>query len=98
MPYLEHAPNARARCRACDETIAKGEPRVAFERVFEGPMGPQKGAAYVHARCLGKHVEREKERGESPDVAALLHDIEAHSAAAAPEDLAVVRAALAPPA
>jgi hypothetical protein len=97
MPYLEHAPNGRARCRACDESIAKGEPRVAFERVFEGPMGPQKGAAYVHARCLGKFVEREKERGETPDAAALLHDIEAHSASAAPEDLAVVRAALAPP-
>src|SRR5579859_464020 len=42
MPYLEHAANGRARCRGCDESIPKGELRVAFERVFEGPMGMQK--------------------------------------------------------
>jgi hypothetical protein len=101
MPYLERAPNGRARCRACDESIAKGEPRVAFERTFEGPMGPQKGAAYVHARCLGRYVEREKERGsEAPDASELLRQIEAHSAGNAStssDDLAIVRASLAPP-
>jgi hypothetical protein len=63
MPYAEHAGNGRARCRACDETIKKGELRVAFERVYEGPMGPQKGAAYAHPRCVGRYLEREVERG-----------------------------------
>jgi hypothetical protein len=98
MPYLEHAPNGRARCRACDESIAKGEVRATFERLFEGPMGPQKGAAYAHARCLGRYLEREKESGRDvPDAAELLRELEAHSrATASTEDLAAARAALAP--
>jgi hypothetical protein len=94
MPYAEHAPNGRARCRACDESIGKGELRVAFERVFEGPMGPQKGPAYAHARCLARYLEREKERErEAVDPPELLRQIEAHSRLG-PEDLTAVRTAL----
>src|SRR5579862_6059791 len=37
-PYAERASSGRAKCRACDETLKKGELRVAFERVFDGPM------------------------------------------------------------
>jgi hypothetical protein len=96
MPYLEHAPNARARCRACDESIAKGDLRVAFERTFDGPMGPQKGAAYCHVRCLPPYLEREKERSgesiEAPDLARL---ILAHTPSGmTAEELARVPAAL----
>lgn len=96
MPFAEHAPNGRARCRACDESIAKGELRVAFERTFEGPMGPQKGAAYAHARCLAKYLEREKELGrEAPAPADMLATIERHSGdKLAPEDLAALREGL----
>jgi Poly(ADP-ribose) polymerase and DNA-Ligase Zn-finger region len=63
MPYAERAGTGRARCRACDVTIKKGELRVAFERVFDSPMGPQKGAAYAHIKCVPLYLEREKERG-----------------------------------
>jgi len=63
MPYAERAGTGRARCRACDVTIKKGELRVAFERVFDSPMGPQKGAAYAHVKCVPAYLEREKERG-----------------------------------
>jgi|SRR5580704_6276930 hypothetical protein len=63
MPHAEQANSGRAKCRACDVTIKKGEWRVAFERMFDGPMGPQKGAAYAHTRCLGRYLEREQERG-----------------------------------
>jgi hypothetical protein len=63
MPYAERAGTGRARCRACDLTIKKGELRVAFERVFDSPMGPQKGAAYAHVKCVPVYLEREKERG-----------------------------------
>jgi hypothetical protein len=62
-PYAERAGSGRAHCRACDVTIKKGELRVAFERVFESPMGPQKGFAYAHPGCLGKYLDRERERG-----------------------------------
>jgi hypothetical protein len=97
MPYAEHASNGRARCRACDESIAKGELRVAFERVFEGPMGTQKGAAYTHARCLSRYLEREKEQErETPEPAALSHQIEANSLDSQinAEDRTIVRTAL----
>jgi hypothetical protein len=96
MPFAERAPNGRARCRACDESIAKGELRVAFERMFEGPMGPQKGAAYAHARCLAKYLEREKEFGrETPAPADLLATVERNSGGKlAPEDLAALREGL----
>jgi len=63
MPYAERAGSGRARCRACDAMIKKGELRVAFERVFESPMGPTKGAAYAHPRCVARYLEREVERG-----------------------------------
>jgi hypothetical protein len=63
FPYAEHAPNGRAKCRACEQSIKKGELRLAFERIFESPMGPTKGAAYTHPRCLTSYLERERERG-----------------------------------
>jgi poly [ADP-ribose] polymerase 1 len=96
MPFAEHAPNGRARCRACDESIAKGELRVAFERTFEGPMGPQKGAGYAHARCLAKYLEREKSSGrDAPAPADLLATVQRHSGGKlAPEDLAAMREGL----
>ncbi len=80
MPYAERAGTGRARCRACDETIAKGELRVAFERVFDGPMGQQRGVAYAHPKCLPKYLAHEKERGrEAPEMADLLQAVRAHS-------------------
>lgn len=98
MPYAEHAPNGRARCRACDESITKGELRVAFERTFEGPMGPQKGAAYAHARCLARYLEREKELArEVLPAAELMATLEQHSGGKlTPEDLAALRGGLGP--
>src|SRR5215472_2691919 len=79
-PYAERASTGRARCRACDETIAKGELRVAFERTFEGPMGLQKAAAYAHAKCLARYLAHEKERGrEAPEMGELLQAVRAHS-------------------
>jgi len=94
MPFAEAAPNGRARCRACDESIAKGELRVAFERTFEGPMGPQKGAAYAHARCLKRYLEREREQGrETLEPAALVQALEAHSKVS-PDELRGLREAL----
>ena len=94
MPYAERAPNGRARCRACDESIAKGELRVAFERTFESPMGPQPGQAYAHARCLPRYLEREVERGrEALAPAALLAALEGDGrmSKVAEEDRATLR-------
>lgn len=96
FPHAELAPNGRARCRACDESIPKGELRVAFERTFEGPMGPQKAAAYTHPHCVKAYLDREKELGrEAPDAADLMRLIEEHSRGRVQADeLTVVRGAL----
>lgn len=100
MPYAERAPNGRASCRACHESIAKQELRVAFERTFDGPMGPQKGASYAHARCLPAYLAREVEQGRAaPAAAELLSELEAHAkgpAAATPDDSASLRQILLP--
>lgn len=50
-PYAERAANGRAKCRVCDATIAKGDIRVAFERVVETQMGLQRGPGYMHSTC-----------------------------------------------
>ncbi len=50
-PYAERAANGRAHCRVCDETIPKGDLRVAFERVVETGMGMQRGPGYMHSAC-----------------------------------------------
>jgi len=91
MPYAERAGSGRARCRACDVTIKKGELRVAFERTYESPMGPQKAAAYAHPKCLARYVERERERGrEAPERDEALGLVLDHSKLS-PEDLETVR-------
>jgi hypothetical protein len=98
MPYAERAGSGRARCRACDVTIKKGELRVAFERVFDSPMGPQKGAAYAHIQCVSRYLEREKERGrETPELAEVARLVQAHSKVA-PADLEIVTKELVLPA
>jgi hypothetical protein len=96
MPHAERAPNGRAHCKGCDETIGKGELRVAFERVFEGPMGLQKGAAYTHPACVARYLEREMERGgDVPDREATVAKVVANSGKLPADDLEVVRRAAA---
>jgi hypothetical protein len=80
MPHAERASTGRARCRTCDQGIPKGALRVAFERVYEGPMGPQKVAVYVHPGCLPRFLARENESGRTPpETAELLRTLRANS-------------------
>jgi len=91
MPYAERAASGRARCRACDTTIKKGELRIAFERVYESPMGPQKAAAYAHPRCVPRYLEREVERGRAGmELGEAMRLIAAHSKLGA-QDAEMVR-------
>ncbi len=97
MPYTERAGSGRARCRACDVTIKKGELRVAFERTFDSPTGPQKGAAYAHLSCVSRYLEREKERGrDAPELTEVSRLVLAHSKLE-PGDLEIVAKELSRP-
>jgi hypothetical protein len=90
MPYAERASSGRARCRACDTVLAKGELRVAFERVYESPIGPQKAAAYAHPKCVTRYLEREGERGRAGmDREEVMRLVASHSKLG-PEDLEIV--------
>jgi hypothetical protein len=80
MPYAERASTGRARCRSCEQGIPKGALRIAFERVYDGPMGPQKVAVYVHPKCVAGYLAREKEAGGTPpEMAELVRALRAHS-------------------
>jgi hypothetical protein len=99
LPYAERASTGRARCRSCDETIAKNALRVVFERTVDSPAGPQKAAAYVHARCVGTYLVHEKERErDAPELEELLRIIRAHSKLGEAELAEVEREATSPPA
>jgi len=56
-PHADKAPTGRARCQGCQESIPKGELRVAFEREIERSMGMQKGAGYLHPKCAAAYME-----------------------------------------
>jgi len=56
-PYVQRAANGRARCRVCNETITKGELRIAFERTYETAAGMTKSAGYVHPKCTMKYPD-----------------------------------------
>jgi hypothetical protein len=80
MPYAERAGSGRARCRACDTTIKKGELRVAFARVYESPTGPENGVAHAHPKCVARYLSREIQRGrESWDRADVVRRVLANS-------------------
>jgi hypothetical protein len=73
-PYAEAAPNGRAKCRVCQETITKGAFRIVFERVVETSMGLTRGAGYTHARCAMRYPD-----ARDLGVAALSERLTAHS-------------------
>jgi hypothetical protein len=77
LPYAEHAPNERARCRQCREPIAKGTLRVAVERPLEQRSFGTSNVGYLHAECASAY------RHGVPEIAAL----RAHSTGLAAEEL-----------
>jgi hypothetical protein len=62
-PYAELAPNGRAKCRVCQESVGKGVMRIVFERTVESSMGLTRGPGYVHVACVMRY----------PDASALGH-------------------------
>lgn len=65
LPYAEHAPNERARCRHCREPIAKGALRIAVERPVEQRSFGTSNVGYLHAGCASSY------RHGVPEMAAL---------------------------
>lgn len=52
FPYAEFAPSGRSSCQVCEEKIAKGEIRVAFEREIDAGGFSRMGAGYLHPQCV----------------------------------------------
>jgi len=61
FPYAEHAPTGRSTCMQCNESIPKGELRVAVEREVDTGSFVTKGAGYLHPACALEHVAESKD-------------------------------------
>jgi hypothetical protein len=57
FPYTDRAPTGRAKCMECGEPIAKDTFRVAVEREIEVGASVQRGAGYLHPRCVAANLE-----------------------------------------
>ena len=64
LPAADRAPTARAKCISCGIQIDKGALRVGVEREVETPMGSQRGAGYLHAKCAVVWVGSQIDSGE----------------------------------
>ena len=51
FPYAERASTGRAKCKQCDEPLAKGELRVAVEVEVDTGSFVRKGPGYLHPAC-----------------------------------------------
>ena len=56
FPYAEVAPSGRSKCMQCEETIEKGQLRVAVEREVDTGSFVTKGAGYLHVACAIEHT------------------------------------------
>ena len=56
FPYAEVAPSGRSKCMQCEETIEKGQLRVAVEREVDTGTFVTKGAGYLHVGCAIEHT------------------------------------------
>lgn len=68
MPHVfEPAPSGRAKCRACQQKIAKGEMR--FGEKVDNPFGDGEATHYYHLVCAAdRRPEQVKETLETSDV------------------------------
>lgn len=57
FPYVDRAPTGRAKCMECGEAIEKDSLRVAVEREFEVGASVQRGAGYLHPKCVKDNLE-----------------------------------------
>ncbi len=59
IPYVELDPSGRARCKWCDETLVKDEPRVVLGREVEFGNQVRTTPINVHARCVADAIGAE---------------------------------------
>ena len=61
FPYAERAPTGRSSCMQCNESIPKGELRVAVEREVDTGSFVAKSAGYLHPACAVEHTKEDAE-------------------------------------
>lgn len=85
VPFAERASTGRSKCMSCEESIAKGDLRIAVEREVDTGSFVTKSAGFLHLSCASMFVG-------DPD---LLDDVKAHSRGLSAEDVAEIEEALA---
>lgn len=86
LPYAEKAPTGRSKCMVCDESIDKGELRIAVEREVDTGSFVTRGAGYLHPACASG-----SEHAEDPEFMAKVRQ---NSVSLSPADLAAIEADL----
>jgi hypothetical protein len=59
IPYAEPAPSGRAKCKHCDESIAKGDLRVVLGRGVYFGSQVRTAPINVHPRCVATELQAE---------------------------------------
>ena len=59
LPHVELAPSGRSRCKHCDETIEKGDPRVVIGRAVEFGQQVRTSPINVHPACVADALQAE---------------------------------------
>jgi hypothetical protein len=72
IPYAESAPSGRARCKQCNELIAKDSMRVVLGREVEFGNQVRVGPINVHPACVAKALKAEDNATEAEGLAEAL--------------------------
>ncbi|MCA8979658.1 MAG: hypothetical protein KDC14_06500 [Planctomycetes bacterium] len=59
LPYAELDPSGRAKCKQCNETLEKGEPRVVVGRAVEFGQQTRTTPINVHPSCVADALQAE---------------------------------------
>jgi len=72
LPYVEPSPSGRARCKQCNELIAKDSMRVVLGREVEFGNQVRVGPVNVHPACVADALEVEDSATEAEGLAEAL--------------------------
>lgn len=69
VPFVDRAPTGRAKCKQCEEPIAKDSLRVTVLRQVEFYNQVRSGPVLVHPACVGASLAREDDGTGAEDFA-----------------------------
>lgn len=72
IPYAELDPSGRAKCKQCNETLGKGDPRIVLGRAVEFGQQTRTTPINVHPGCVADALQAEDNATEADGFAEAL--------------------------